>query len=324
MTKLCWSPGPDRDHAVWRYTSQIYKIVQFHTVRFRYGPGPKSQQKHYDTKLASSISRAQRVILEKALCNKWDWFCTFTISEEKADRSDLAAFWEKFSQWLRDKRKKGFDIRYLLIPERHADGSWHAHGLMAGIPMDELISFRQMDINGYRSPEGRRLPWKIRKAGYLNWSAYQEKFGFCSLGRLKNPVAAGFYVTKYMTKDHDRMVFDVGLHTYYASRGLAVATKHVDFFGRDPWIDKLLVNKYDFCSTGMTHSRHNLDWTFCLEYLDDSVFAMMESLDFNAVSECACINSACSEADAYYDFEQLVFDTWDSKKCCKISFGRSR
>ena len=36
-------------------------------------------------------------------------------------------------------------------------------------------------------------------------------------------------------------------------KGLNVAEKHVDFFGRDPEIDRLLVNKYEFCSTGMTH-----------------------------------------------------------------------
>lgn len=303
MGNCCWSPGEDRDHTVWRYTDQIYKIVQFPTVRLRFGPGPKAEQKHYDKKLESSLSRAQRVILEKALCNKWDWFCTFTIAEEKADRKDLAAWWERFSQWLRDKRKQGNDIRYLIIPERHEDGSWHAHGLLSGIPADELISFRQMDKDGYRSAEGHRLPYKIRKAGYMNWIAYQEKFGFCSLGKLRNPVAAGFYVTKYMTKEHDRMVSDVGLHTYYVSRGLASATKHVDFYGRDPWIDKLLVNKYEWCSTGMTHVHHDLDWTFLLEYSD---FDQFQPLDFQAVAEHSVYDDAAAEADSYFDFEQLV------------------
>lgn len=307
MEKQCWSPGPDRDHAVWRYTDQIYKIVQFNSVRVRYGPGPKAQQKQYDTKLASSLARTQRVILEKALCNQWDWFCTFTISEEKADRNDLAAWWGKFSQWLRDQRKKGHDIRYLLVPERHKKGTWHAHGLLAGVPEDELLTFLDMDKQGYRTAEGRRLPWKLRKNGYYNWTAYQEKFGFCSLGKIRNPVAAGFYITKYITKDQDKMVSDVGLHSYYVSRGLAGATKHVDFFGRDPWIDKLLVNKYDFCSTGMTHVKHGLDWTFLLEYED---FSQFEPLNFGAVAEHGQQDPAEAEADDYFQFEQLALDLY--------------
>ncbi len=297
------SAGPDRDHAVWRYTDQIYKIVQFYTVRVRYGPGPKGEQKHYDTKLASSIARSERVILEKALCNHWEWFCTFTISEKKADRRDLAAWWGKFSQWLRDQRKKGFDIRYLLVPERHKDGSWHAHGLLAGVPEAELVTFRELDEQGYRTAAGRRLPRKLIKSGYYNWTAYQEKFGFCSLGKIRNPVATGFYMTKYITKDHDRMVTDVGLHSYYVSRGLAGAVKHVDFLGRDPWIDNLLVNKYDFCATGMTHVKHGLDWTFLL---DQANFDQFQSLDFGAVAACGELEPAASEADDYYEFEQLV------------------
>lgn len=301
--KTCWSPGPDREHSIWRYTDQIYKVVQFYSVRVRYGPGPKGRQKHYDEKLASSLSRAYRVVLEKALCNDWDWFCTFTIAKEKADRTDLAAWWTSFSQWLRDKRKKGYDVRYLLVPERHEDGSWHGHGLLAGIPEDELITFRQMDKEGYRTENGRRLPWKIRKAGYYNWMAYQEKFGFCSLGKIKNPVACGFYMTKYMTKDQDRMVKDVGLHTYYVSRGLNNATKHLDFFGRDPFIDSILVNEYEFCKTGMTHVKYHCDWSFGMEFVD---FSQLEPLHFEQDPADQIVHPAQFEADAYYEFEQTV------------------
>lgn len=77
----CVSPGEDRSHSVYRYTDQIYKVVQWYTVRGHFGPGPAENRKHYDKKLDSSVSRAKRVILEKALCNPWDWFCTFTIAD---------------------------------------------------------------------------------------------------------------------------------------------------------------------------------------------------------------------------------------------------
>lgn len=89
---------------------------------------------------------------------------------------------------------------------------------------------------------------------------------------------------------------------YYASRGLNGATKHIDFFGRDPEIDRLLVNKYDFCATGMTHVKDNCDWTFCMDFVD---FGDLEPLEFTQGD----INEKSApelEADAYYNFEQIA------------------
>lgn len=301
MVKQCVSPGEDRSHSVYRYTDQIYKVIQFYRVRQHLGPGPSENHNHYDKKLDSSVSRTKRVILEKALCNHWDWFCTFTIAESKYNRKDLLTWRDSFTQWMRDQRKKGLPIRYLIVPERHEDGSWHAHGLFYGLADSDLITFKEMDKQGYRSVEGRRLPKKLRSSEYRNWTAYQEKFGFCSFGKIVNPVAAGFYITKYITKDNDRMVQDVGLHSYYASHGLNKAEKHIDFFGRDPEIDRLLVNKYDFCATGMTHVKDNCDWSFCQEFVG---FGDLEPIDFGCTVEEK--TPAEMEADAYFEFEQLT------------------
>ena len=301
MRSHCVSFGEDRSHSVYRFTDEIYKVIQWNRVVNHFGPGPADSQKHYDSKLDASFSRSRRMILEKALCNSWDWFCTFTISEDKFDRHNLIAWRDSFTQWMRDQRKKGFSIQYLVVPEQHDDGSWHAHGFLSGIPESELISFQDMDKNGYRTSKGKRLPKKLRFSNYMNWPAYQKKFGFCSLGKIKNPVAAGFYITKYITKDNDRMVKEVGLHSYYTSKGLNVAEKHVDFFGRDPEIDRLLVNKYEFCSTGMTHIRDNCDWTFCQNYID---FASLDPLEITGCSDEK--SPAELEADSYYDFEQMT------------------
>lgn len=99
------------------------------------------------------------------------------------------------------------------------------------------------------------------------------------------------------------MVKGVGLHSYYVSRGLNGATKHLDFCGRDPDIDSLLVNKYDFCSTGMTHVKDKCDWTFCMDFVD---FAQLEPLQFSSDAG-ENIHPAQLEADAYFQFEQLSF-----------------
>lgn len=304
MVRHCVSPGEDRSHSVYRYTDEIYKIVQWYYVRQHFGPGPAETQKHYDKKLDSSVSRTKRVILEKALCNPWEWFCTFTISESKYNRNDLITWRDSFTQWMRDQRKKGFPIQYLVVPEQHKDGSWHAHGLFSGLKESDLISFKEIDKQGYRTPEGRRLPRKLVNSEYRNWEPYMEKFGFCSFGKINNPVAAGFYITKYITKENDRMVQDVGLHSYYVSRGLNGATKHVDFFGRDPEIDRLLVNKYDFCSTGMTHVKDNCDWTFCQNYVDFGSLEPLEFADYGTEEK----TPPEMEAEDYYQFEQMILE----------------
>ena len=298
--KQCYSPGLDRDHTFYRYTDQIYKVVQW--KRLRTGCAlvrDPSSFEEYDHKLESSISRAKRVVLEYALCNPWDWFFTCTINRDKFDRSDLRTWHKVLTQWLRDQRKKFPDLKFLLLPEQHQDGSWHCHGFLYGLPSSELISFEDMHLAGYRSPKGRPLPSKLISSGYMNWPAYQSKFGYCSLGALESPVAAAFYITKYITKDISGLVSDVGFHLYWVSRGLNTAEKHLDYFGRNAFIDSLLVNDYDFCKTGFTSLRHGLDFSFGLD-LDDS---MVQPL---VMEDPALVDPAVR----YLEFEQLFLTDW--------------
>lgn len=288
--------GEDRPHSLVRFTDQIYKVIQWYSVRMPRMPGDNQEFKHYDHKLDSSLSRSRRVLLELALCNPWEYFCTFTQDGEKRSRDNLLEFHEDLTQFIRDQRKKGFPIKFVFVPETHEDGSWHVHGLLSGLPESQLESFRDMDKRGYRSVNGRRLPKKLRESQFLNWTSYQSKFGFCSLGKIRNPVASGFYITKYITKESDRMVRELHLQSYWPTRGLNKAEKHLDFFGRDPLIESFLTNKYEFCRTGMTHQKQGLDWTFGSEFVD---FRDLEPLDIAAFE-------VAQEVEEYCQFEQLV------------------
>ena len=164
-----------------------------------------------DDKLRESISRTRSTVRELALCNSWDWFCTFTLSPEKYDRNDLEKFRKDFSGWVKNLNyQRSLNIRYLLVPEQHKDGAWHMHGLFSGIPSDMLVPFSLVD----------NVPINLVKNGYYNFPAYQKKFGFCSLGAVRNNEAVAAYITKYISKDLANS--DVGLnkHLYYASKGL--------------------------------------------------------------------------------------------------------
>lgn len=278
------------DYSIYRYTDQIYKVIRHKSTAPRYLTNEQRSKKGYDHKLDPSISRARKTILEYALCNSWDYFCTFTLSPEKNDRFDLDAWHKSFIQWLKDERKKGYDIRYVIVPERHENGAWHAHGLFKG--NIDLVSFADL----HRA--GEFLPEYLYKNGYYNWPAYQKKFGFCSFALIRNTVAVSFYMIKYIRKDLGKHGIDVGKHLLWHSNPLARSVKHGDVYGFCDYLDGFLTNDYDFCATGMTKLRDNLDWTFALEYM------MLEPLE---LSEQA-VTPEEIEVDQYMESVQMAMD----------------
>jgi len=153
-----------------------------------------------EEKLDNNISRTRSTIFELAICNKWELFITLTLNEKKYDRKDLEKFQKDLAQWFRDYSKKHqIKIRYLLIPEQHKDGSWHFHGFLQGLPMEHL---------------------KTNKNGHLDWFPYSDKFGFCSIDKIKNHEAVSKYVTKYISKNLSDCVKGLNAHMYYCSKSL--------------------------------------------------------------------------------------------------------
>lgn len=189
------------------------------------------------------------------------------------------------------KKYPDVDIRFLLVPEQHKDGSWHMHGLFSDIS-SLLISFKEL------SDLGENIPWKLVKNGYYNWQDYQKKFGFCSFGVIRNKVAAGFYITKYISKSLKESVVPVGLDLYYASRGMNRAQFHGDIYGHCGYLDKFLVNHYDFCSTGMTHVKDGVSWDFAMEYM------LIEPFETQGAPDQAEL----LEVDTYYEAVQEVLE----------------
>lgn len=229
-------------YTIHRYSESVYKIVSFkgqrdpETVFLR----EHEEQQHYDNKLANNFSRARSMVLQYALCNPWDYFITTTLDKKKMDRYDLDTYQVQLSQFVRDMRKKyKSKIQVLLVPELHKDGAWHMHGLVYGLPESVLRKFHW--------PE----PQKLIDGGYLNWDDYQRKFGFCSLGVIKNPKATAFYVSKYVSKELSRRSGDLGKHLYFHSRPLKKAEKAADVFLYNQGLDRLCTHEYDFCKTGM-------------------------------------------------------------------------
>ena len=246
-------------YSIRRYTDQIYKVTKF---KSQYVGVPLTDSKHYDEKLDNSLSRSRASVLELALCNPWKWFVTLTIDPKNFPRNNLSFFYKSFTQWLRDRRKKGFSCAYLLVPELHEDKeNWHLHGFLNG-DFSDLIPFSKVDFRVKRS---------LIDGGFYNWPSYQSKFGFCSFGLIRSPVRSAFYISKYITKDHDRLVSSLGANVYYCSRGLNRSIKQSEIYGSSSFLDGFLTSDYDFCKVGMTKVSDNLNWSFALDMDDGAV-----------------------------------------------------
>ena len=249
-------------YRIYRFKGSIYKLVKFkRSAPYVYHGQKKTSEPKHEVKLDSSISRTKRLVLEKALCNEWEYFCTFTLSKEKYDRYQLDKFHKDLTQWIRDQRKKGLEIKYLLVPELHKDGAWHMHGLMSGVG-SQLVSFKD------ERRKGRKVPSVLVNNGFYDYPAYRKKFGFCSLAHVRSSVAVSFYVLKYISKDISESSVAVGKHSYFSSRPLNHSTLHSEVYCHSAYLDSFLENDYQFCRTGMTKMKDNLDWTFGLEYVD--------------------------------------------------------
>lgn len=237
-------------YTIHRYREDVYKVVAFKGNRdpdFVY-LRDREEQAHYDNKLDSNFSRARSMVLQYALCNPWDYFFTGTLDRTKIDRYDLDTYASRLMQFVRDKRKKyTAKFQVLLIPEHHEDGAWHMHGLVHGLPEEVL------------SPFAPPAPKKLIEGGFLNWSDYMEKFGFCSLAPIRDPIATAYYVSKYISKDLSRRAGDLGKHLYFHSRPLKKAEKASDIYLYNPGLEGFCTQEYDFCKVGMVQ---NVPWYF--------------------------------------------------------------
>lgn len=151
-------------------------------------------------KLSNNRSRALRMCREIALSNDWQYFITLTLDPKKYDRFDLPKFHKDLSIFFkRLNRQRDSKIKYLLVPEKHSNNAWHIHGLVSGLCRSDV---------------------SINSNGFLQFDAYSNQFGFCSLSCINSSVAVAFYVSKHISKQIQNGVTEIGSHLYYCSRGL--------------------------------------------------------------------------------------------------------
>ncbi len=180
-----------------------YKLVYFKTGNKPRSPPLEGTSKPDNVRFRSSLSRTKSTVFEIAMCNEFQFFCTFTQDEKlRGDRYNLGEFRKAFSQFIRNENKKrDTPIKYLCIPEQHKDGAWHLHGLLSG-----LIVGKDLVKNKYN---------------YYDWTAYSKRFGFFSCDEIKNSEKCSSYICKYITKEFLEKEENSHQHLFFASQGLA-------------------------------------------------------------------------------------------------------
>lgn len=163
----------------------------------------EQEEEREQARFVTSIVRARTRVRELALCQQWEYFVTLTMSPEKCDRFDLKQWRKDLGNWIGNYNKKyGVKLQYLLIPEQHMNGAWHAHGLFRGLASDSLM---------------------INEHGWLEIPYYRQRFGYMNMSRIRNNKKTASYITKYISKSSESTacLLERGAHLFYASRGLA-------------------------------------------------------------------------------------------------------
>lgn len=169
--------------------------------------------------LQSNLNRAKNEVYSIARANTWEWFITFTCASEKVNRYDFDDCSKMVRKWINNlKNRYAPDMKYILVPERHEDGAWHFHGLIANlgsIPIEKAVNNKK-DSPYY----GQNLRTAYPDGDYI-YNIGNYKIGWNTVTRIKDAQRASNYISKYVTKS--LVEATRGKKRYYASQNLEKA-----------------------------------------------------------------------------------------------------
>ena len=73
-----------------------------------------------------SVRQSRKTLRDILLRNKFEWFVTLTIAE---DRYDAERSIKKVLTWLKNQRMRNGLFKYVMVTEQHKDGARHFHAV---------------------------------------------------------------------------------------------------------------------------------------------------------------------------------------------------
>lgn len=167
------------------------------------------RHKSEEDKRYLALRRAKERVLDIVLCNEWKFFCTLTLDPKEYNSSDPVFVRNKLRNWLNNMQKRR-GLEYILVPEYHKlDNKIHAHLLINDCGL-KLVDSGTVAIPTYKKPiqvetaDKYGIPKDQRKTVYnitdwkYGWTTAMQCYG-------DNNLRTAIYVTKYITKDSDKI-----------------------------------------------------------------------------------------------------------------------
>lgn len=159
-----------------------------------------------DIDLDRSIRQSRKTLRELLVCNRFEWFVTFTIAK---DRDDAKKSVSKMLNWFSNQRQRNGKFKYVMVAECHKDGTRHFHAVFSGY-LGKMVEAINPHTGNVVCKYGRVI---YNVAEYQSGFTVAKKIG----DTLEDNARVGFYIAKYITKN---MVADFGKKRYWCSRGL--------------------------------------------------------------------------------------------------------
>ena len=166
----------------------------------------KEQKKHRNSK--RSLRRTKNIITDLIICNKFDYWATFTFNPDKYDRFDMPRIKSVMSLWLARQRFKNSEFKYLVVPEFHKDGALHFHALLSNLSAN-------LTDSGHKTKTGQTI---------YNIKSFRAGFP-TAIPLTDNNLVLASYMKKYITKD---MPLLHAQKRYWVSRDLVRPTSIIN------------------------------------------------------------------------------------------------
>lgn len=193
------------------FTGKVERLKEFESAEIELQRRAHSQR--------VSVTRSKNKIHDLARSEKWEYFVTLTFDGDKADRYSYEDCLKKCRVWLNHQHARyALDLAYLFVPEKHKDGAYHFHGLMANVGNIKFSDSGRVAIGKkayIRTEKNKSYPTIFNLEGW--------RFGYSTATKVSDCYKATNYITKYVTKD---ICADFkGKHRYIASKNLHEPTE---------------------------------------------------------------------------------------------------
>lgn len=185
-----------------------------------------------------SLSRTKRRIKEICLCNDFEYFMTVTVSSANCDRFSLQLVQDRMKKLFKKIKRKYSKFKYIFITEKHEKGGFHFHGMIKGIPVEDLILFTVDD----------NIPLKMKHLILMgeilyHFKIFDDEMGWNNFSPIKSYNKCCSYITKYITNN---CIKNENNQIYFCSRGLKKPEEElmIDFDLRQIFGDNVFQNDY--------------------------------------------------------------------------------